>query len=852
MRPQRIPRCPPLLFEDEAQGPLPHTTLDYPMWVLPIPTLLSLPALMPHQSLLRQDLLVPWSPEMQGRVIFVSHEWLGHSHPDPANEHLDALKQLLTRLMSGSAAKVESHWLQQVVFQQKVTIDPRRWREALPHMFVWIDYASIPQLAQQWRSPQLDSTTIPAASLGHTVSSSSLCEDSPAAQLTSHLKRDDLVVAHRSCITSVASSDHRFVDDEPETARLMAAAVNSIHGYVERSTLVLVLVPLCEHHDRPDFCNYTSWRSRGWCRMELQAAHLARTDVRVMICYGGQTAPQLLLPVDALQLPAGEGAFTCCLRGHLVNGRRIDCDKDKVLWNVDMMLRRKVEHLAAAGHLVEQRFFTCARRLFLRRRVSPATAFAATVAATDGKETVVAMAPMAQSDGKEALAALKSQLRWREAEDAVLARRTGWSLLQYSVMEGSSNAVAQLLQERADPNQVIRRGDPHFCIFTGMTPLMTAMMHADFGIVDLLLQAGADPESQTRGAAAGLDAFMIGCALGPAENVQRWLVRFPDWPLERVDRIVRMTPLQQAAMIRPFSAPVLRTLLEARASADSVDDLGATLLHSVTSKEDSDWESVLLLMQAGVDVNNQQRPRSIKWRVLTHFARLAQRLGSERHMVAEMARWKGGTALTNAAVHGNMAIINALLDARADASSQNAQGHSALDAACAAFGGEAPSPLQAAFVSIAAAKLEECLKQDKGEAMERMENRSSDMVSTTSSALPTSTQSPHALPLLLRRGCGCHSGRVGSPVSTSSVATRAQSLVEDSRGPQREHPMAVPLEKEACKDEDVIMQAIVAAENSPKVEGRVTTVAKYTWNPRAHRRSSWLLRVLAARGAMAT
>jgi len=235
-------------------------------------------------------------------------------------------------------------------------------------------------------------------------------------------------------------------------------------------------------------------------------------------------------------------------------------------------------------------------------------------------------------------------------------------------------------------------------------------------------------------------------------------------------------------------------------------------------------------------------------------------------MVAEMARWKGGTALTNAAVHGNMAIINALLDARADASSQNAQGHSALDAACAAFGGEAPSPLQAAFVSIAAAKLEECLKQDKGEEMERMENRSSDMVSTNSSALSTLTQLPQALPPLLRRGCACHSGRVGSPASTSSVATRAKSLVEeDSRGPQRERRMAVPLEKEACKDEDVIMQAeetedskvqdevtIVAAENSPKVEGEVTIVAKYAWNPCTHRRSSWLLRVLAARGAVAT
>ena len=36
-----------------------------------------------HQELLEQGMLAPYTPEMQGRVCFISHQWLGYKHPDP-------------------------------------------------------------------------------------------------------------------------------------------------------------------------------------------------------------------------------------------------------------------------------------------------------------------------------------------------------------------------------------------------------------------------------------------------------------------------------------------------------------------------------------------------------------------------------------------------------------------------------------------------------------------------------------------------------------------------------------------------------------------------------------------------
>ena len=40
-------------------------------------------------------------------MIFVSHQWLGISHPDPAGQHTSMLRQILLRLIAGST-KVEA------------------------------------------------------------------------------------------------------------------------------------------------------------------------------------------------------------------------------------------------------------------------------------------------------------------------------------------------------------------------------------------------------------------------------------------------------------------------------------------------------------------------------------------------------------------------------------------------------------------------------------------------------------------------------------------------------------------------------------------------------------------------
>ena len=61
---------------------------QFPMYVLPLDEVELLERFVPHEDII--DKLVEWKPGM-GDVLFVSHTWLGNSHPDPHGRNLHEL-----------------------------------------------------------------------------------------------------------------------------------------------------------------------------------------------------------------------------------------------------------------------------------------------------------------------------------------------------------------------------------------------------------------------------------------------------------------------------------------------------------------------------------------------------------------------------------------------------------------------------------------------------------------------------------------------------------------------------------------------------------------------------------------
>eukprot|EP00966_Prymnesium_polylepis_P046837 1085411-Prymnesium_polylepis.2 len=114
------------------------------MWLISPKDLLELSSLRPHQQLLQEGRLVEYNEQLhRGRVIFVSHQWLGYSEPDPDGQQLRALQTALRRL--GAGQTIETNWMAYLAFRTNTHVKANELRAALPHMMLWIDYVSMPQ-----------------------------------------------------------------------------------------------------------------------------------------------------------------------------------------------------------------------------------------------------------------------------------------------------------------------------------------------------------------------------------------------------------------------------------------------------------------------------------------------------------------------------------------------------------------------------------------------------------------------------------------------------------------------------------------------------------------------------------
>ena len=82
-------------------APPPVQEPAYPMYVLSMKSFNLLSRFVVHQELLRSDMLEVYKPEMDGRVMFVSHQWAGHDHCDPDGNKFRCLQRVLRRMMSG-------------------------------------------------------------------------------------------------------------------------------------------------------------------------------------------------------------------------------------------------------------------------------------------------------------------------------------------------------------------------------------------------------------------------------------------------------------------------------------------------------------------------------------------------------------------------------------------------------------------------------------------------------------------------------------------------------------------------------------------------------------------------------
>ena len=144
-----------------------------------------------------------------------------------------------------------------------------------------------------------------------------------------------------------------------------------------------------------------------------------------------------------------------------------------------------------------------------------------------------------------------------------------------------------------------------------MTVLGGAMMVSSPNIVSLLLEHGADPYECD---ISGNDPFMFASIFGRTDNVKFWLKRFPDWDLERKNKVVGGVALGHAVYMGPHRLELVKIASRAWSFFGLSHRLyGRIDLHGFMLKRGCDPELLAILLKKKMksSVNYRLRGRTL-------------------------------------------------------------------------------------------------------------------------------------------------------------------------------------------------------------------------------------------------
>jgi ankyrin repeat protein len=340
----------------------------------------------------------------------------------------------------------------------------------------------------------------------------------------------------------------------------------------------------------------------------------------------------------------------------------VPCDKIYVRGVMEAMLEHKISFLQSTGQLEHARWFAALQPVLLRNLPQPEGA-------------------SAEEEPASPTSRLKELLQWRgDKEEASFVAQSGLSLLLYATVSNDLLAVKDLLRTNAaDVHTAAQEGFEPFGFPPGLTPLHFAVSFADWEVVELLLEAGADPMRCDVG--WEMDPLHHAALRGRDGIVSAWLQRFgSSWEINRQNKY-GLTPLHFSVKYGGPSLASVKALLAAGADQSIPDAFGSLPLHEALICDEADPEIVRALLAAdgAVDINVQSVSPTYFMSGLMSMMRFATNwMGSGNKLVHMFASYNGLTALHHAAGRGDVQLCGSLLDAGADPTLRNGMGHTPL------------------------------------------------------------------------------------------------------------------------------------------------------------------------------
>jgi len=257
----------------------------YPVYCMDMDRFLALPLMQKHEDVIAEL----YVPTRYNTMHFISHEWIGFSHPDPDGVQLKLMQDVLTAFAEGKAKSLFS------------TVD-------------W------PAFLQGF-----------SAGTGETVRRFE-------TQLIDRERFDEEDIRLHIIQGCVWLDYHSIPQSEERGQRSFLDAVDSIPHYVERCDYFWICAPDALHHDLHEPRNFASWRQRGWCRLE-EMTNLMSKRLKMPLVVTSTSQVQTYGFLEWVQTMYGRpeksvanGHFTCCRFNHKMECadgtlREILCDK---------------------------------------------------------------------------------------------------------------------------------------------------------------------------------------------------------------------------------------------------------------------------------------------------------------------------------------------------------------------------------------------------------------------------------------------------------------------------------------------------------------------------------------------
>lgn len=374
------------------------------------------------------------------------------------------------------------------------------------------------------------------------------------------------------------------------TSTKQREAILSIAAFAASAHLMIVLCPPKGHWDSQKHCDLTSWRRRGWCRLELLSMAWTHEGFPVVICSSPDQlrfATELSLKKMDAQSAPGRGALTCCEMNHTRNGKSWPCDKNHFSEIITKLHSVRVEAVRIRnGFSLQWRW-----------------------AVAMGPIVFSGLTKMAQGQ-----AGLSNQTQFLEEYHLGLDEldEVGNTVLHWASFVGNVKCVQQLVSNAGRTciihcrNREEMHADIHqYSLLAGggVTPLMLA---AERGFGDVL-QVLLDAKSNVNLAATyGATSLNLAATRGHSTCVDILLMHSADINTQLNEQAgffghcMGFTPLHAAAIGGQLD--IVKQLMNYRADPDARSRFGATPLHcAVAVKDNAQVVQYLLEARANPD-----------------------------------------------------------------------------------------------------------------------------------------------------------------------------------------------------------------------------------------------------------